>query len=82
MVLRKISKTIGLLRKLHNFLPRAALITIYKAFIRPHLDYGDILYIKRILCLFTKSWNPFSIMHAWPLLEPFEVHRKKSFTKK
>ena len=26
------------------FLPRAALITIYKAFIRPHLDYGDILY--------------------------------------
>ena len=44
MVFRKISKTIGLLRKLHNFLPRAALITIYKAFIRPHLDYGDILY--------------------------------------
>ena len=25
-------------------MPRAALITIYKAFIRPHLDYGDILY--------------------------------------
>ena len=44
MVFRKISKTIGLLRKLHNFLPRAALITTYKAFIRPHLDYGDILY--------------------------------------
>ena len=44
MVFRKISKTIGLLRKLHNLLPRAALITIYKAFIRPHLDYGDILY--------------------------------------
>ena len=44
MVFRKISKTTGLLRKLHNFLPRAALITIYKAFIRAHLDYGDILY--------------------------------------
>ena len=44
MVFRKISKTIGLLRKLHNFVLRAALITIYKAFIRPHLDYGDILY--------------------------------------
>ena len=44
MVFRKISKTIGLLRKQHNFLPRAALITTYKAFIRPHLDYGDILY--------------------------------------
>ena len=35
MVFRKISKTIGLLRKLDNFLPRAALITIYKGFIRP-----------------------------------------------
>ena len=44
MVSGKISKTIGLLRKLQNLLPRAALITIYKAFIRPHLDYGDILY--------------------------------------
>ena len=25
-------------------LPRQALVTIYKAFIRPHLDYGDVLY--------------------------------------
>ena len=25
-------------------LPRQALVTIYKAFIRPHLDYGDALY--------------------------------------
>ena len=44
MVSRKISKTLGLPCKLQNFLPRAALITRYKAFIRPHLDYGDILY--------------------------------------
>ena len=44
IVFGKISKTIGLLRKLHNVLPRPALITIYKAFIRPHLDYGAILY--------------------------------------
>ena len=44
MVSVKISKTLGLLRKLHNLLPRSALITIYKAFVRPYLDYGDILY--------------------------------------
>ena len=25
-------------------LPRQALITIYIAFVRPHLDYGDVLY--------------------------------------
>ena len=36
--------TLGLLRKLQNLLPRSTLITIYKAFVRPHLDYGDILY--------------------------------------
>ena len=44
MVSAKINKTIGLLRKLQNLLPRSALITMYKAFVRPHLDYGDILY--------------------------------------
>ena len=44
MMFRKISKAIVLVRKLHNFLPRPALITIYKALIRPHFDYGDILY--------------------------------------
>ena len=40
----KANKTIGLLRKLSNLLPRQALVSIYKSFIRPHLDYGDVLY--------------------------------------
>ena len=44
MILNKLNKTIGILRKLHNILPRSALLTIYKSFIRPHLDYGDIIY--------------------------------------
>ena len=44
MVSGKISKTIGLLGKLQNLLPKTALITINKAFTRPHLDYGDIFY--------------------------------------
>ena len=45
MMFRKTSQNKGVLRKLHNFLPRAAaLITIYKAFIRSYLDYGHILY--------------------------------------
>ena len=43
-VLTKVNKVIGLLRKLRNILSRATLIIIYKAFIRPHLDYGDVLY--------------------------------------
>ena len=40
----KTNKTIGLLHKLENTLPRQVFLTIYKAFVRPHLDYGDILY--------------------------------------
>ena len=43
-VLNKVIKTIGLLRKLQNSLPRGLLLTIYKSFIRPHLDYGDAIY--------------------------------------
>ena len=43
-VLNKVNKIIGLLRKLQNFLSWSTLITIYKAFVRPHLDYGDILF--------------------------------------
>ena len=35
-----------MLQKLHNLLPRPALITIYKAFVRAHLNYGDIIYDK------------------------------------
>ena len=43
-VFNKANKTIGHLKKLSNLLPRQALVTIYKAFIRPHLVYGDVLY--------------------------------------
>ena len=45
--LQKLSKTIGLLHKLQNLLPRKSLITVYnKSFIRPHLDYDHIIYDK------------------------------------
>ena len=44
MILNKVNKTIGFLRKLQNILSRSALLTIYKSFIRPNLDYDDIIY--------------------------------------
>ena len=44
IITTKVNKTIGLIRKLRNVLPRLALMTIYKAFVRPHLDYGDVIY--------------------------------------
>ena len=42
----KVNKFIGLLRKLNNCLPRSSLITIYKSFVKPHLDYGDVIFDK------------------------------------
>ena len=42
-MLNKVSKTIALLRKLQKILPRPPSVTIYKSFIRSHLDYGDII---------------------------------------
>ena len=44
--LSKVYKGIGLLGNLSNKLPRQALVTIYNASIRPHFDYGDIVYDK------------------------------------
>ena len=37
------NKSIALSWKLKTILPRLKLLTIYKAFIRPHLDYGDTI---------------------------------------
>ena len=37
-------KGIGIIRKLNKALPQHSFITIYKLFLRPHLDYGDIIY--------------------------------------
>ena len=43
-ILIKKCKIIGLIRKLQPVIPRTALLTIYKSFLRPHLDYGDVIY--------------------------------------
>ena len=40
----KALKGIGIIKKLSRNLPRHSLVTIYKSFVRPHLDYGDIIY--------------------------------------
>ena len=40
----KANKGIGLIKRLYAYLPRQSLLNIYKSFIRPHLDYGDVIY--------------------------------------
>ena len=43
-ILTKVNRTIGLLQKFQQILLGPSLITICKAFIRPHLDYGDVIF--------------------------------------
>ena len=52
-ILIKTQKIIGLIRKLQPVIARAALLTIYKSFLRPHLDYGDVIYD----CAFNESFQ-------------------------
>ena len=40
----KTRKGIGLLKYLAQYLPRHTLNELYKLYVRPHLDYGDVIY--------------------------------------
>ena len=42
----KCNRIIGSIKKLSLLLPRTCLLTIYKVFVRPHLDYPDMIYDK------------------------------------
>ena len=45
-VLAKVNRFIAILYKLQSVLPREALLTIYKSFVRPHFDYGDVTFLS------------------------------------
>ena len=40
----KANKGVGLLRKMYESVPRKTLLNVYKAYVRPHLDYVDFVY--------------------------------------
>ena len=42
----KARRGIGLIRYLSKYVPRDVLDLVYKLYVRPHLDYGDIIYHK------------------------------------
>ena len=43
-VLSKVKKITEAIRKLQAFLPHQSLVTVYWAFIRPNIDYRNIIY--------------------------------------
>ena len=48
-----VNKLTACFEKLQTLLNRQSLLTIYEAFIRPHLDYCDIIYNK----IFNEFWH-------------------------
>ena len=42
--IKKATKGVNVIRKMNLLLPRSSLLTIYKSFVRPRLDYGDVIY--------------------------------------
>ena len=52
----KTRKGIGLLKYLSKYLPRHTLNELYKLYVRPHLDYGDVIYhIPGKVCEFSQN---------------------------
>ena len=45
----KVSKAIGLIRNFQHVLSRSCFATILKDFVRPHLDHGEIFFIKLLM---------------------------------
>ena len=55
-VISKTRKGIGMLKYLSKYLPRHTLNELYKLYVRPHLDYGDVIYhIPARVCEFSHS---------------------------
>ena len=56
--IQKAGIRINVMKTLNNLLPRQALLTFYESFIKPNLDYGDIIYNQsnnESLCQTNKS---------------------------
>ena len=57
-IISKSRQGIGMLRFLSKYLPRHTLNKIYKLYVRPHLDYGDVIYhIPHKTCEFSHSFK-------------------------
>ena len=44
--LNKACFVVGKIKRLRDIMPHDSLVTIYKSFIRPHLDYSDVIYYQ------------------------------------
>ena len=80
LVFSKINRTIGLLRKLQCLIPRSPLLTIYKTFVRPHLDYSDIIYEKAYNSFFHQKIESVQYNACLEITGAIRGTSKESFT--
>ena len=60
--INKCNKVIGIMKRLSLILSRKSLLTIYKSFVRPNLDYADTIYDKPLMNLLKEKLKWFSVM--------------------
>ena len=77
LMLSKVSRPIALIRKLRLFLPRSALLTIYKSYIRPHFDYGDIIYDQAFKNTFHQNLESLQYNAALAITGAIKCSRKQ-----
>ena len=76
-IFSKVSKTICLLWKIHHTLPRSPLLTICESIIRPHLDYGDIIYDQTCKASFHQKLDSVQYNAALPITGAIRETSKK-----
>ena len=69
------------MRKLQPIIPRAALLTIYKSFLRLHLDYGDVIYDRTFNEYFQNKLESVQYNAALAITGVSEVLQERSFIK-
>ena len=78
---RNVNKTIGLPLELQKILPRESLITICKSFVRPHLDYRDIIYDPAYNTSFHQNIESIQYKTAQAVRAQYEELQKKKSIK-
>ena len=73
-----------MIKKLSNTLPRDALLTIYKSFVTPHLDYGDTIYDQpqnESFCNKLESIQYNEALAITGAIRDIQGHQKLNYTK-
>ena len=78
----KYNKIVGIVKRLSIIFLRNALLTLYKMFIRPHIDYADMFYGKPNNEFICKKIKAFNIKDALSLKEQFKECLIRNFIKK